>query len=259
MIENNTDILEIRFSGNGITPNAVKPHEIAELIIAFEKSLLSDIKEKHPEIDTNQLLFGFQEVKDASIGIRFSPKLVRNIVIGSFTVISTSFQTGDFSSLSNNTISELKPLTKFSKNYKCSGEFNLNGSTLSTFTGTTEIQYNKNPIIEGEIQLFGKIIDAGGDNPNVHLKINEDYKIIIHTSESIAKQLAYKLYEKVSLIGTAKWDAITYEIKSFKIKDVVDFNAGKTLGAINELRNLTSGYWDKFNTNEEINNSLFRD
>ncbi len=135
----------------------------------------------------------------------------------------------------------------------------MNGETLSSFTATTEIQYNKNPIIEGEVKLFGRVIDSGGDNPNVHLKINDEQTIIIFTSETFAKQLAYKLYEKVNLIGTAKWDAITYEIKSFKIKDIIDFVPGKTLNAINELKNLTSGYWDKFNTNEEINSQLLRD
>lgn len=253
------DILEIRFAGNNVKPNSVKPHEIAELIVAFEKSLLSDIKERHPEIDVNELLFGFKEIKDESIGVRFTPKLVRDIVIGSFTLISTSFKTGDFSYISNETISELKPLTKFSRKHNCTGEFNLNGKTLSSFTATTEIQYNKNQIVEGEIKLFGRVMDSGGDNPNVHLKINDEQNIIISTSEAFAKELAHKLYERVNLIGTAKWDAITYEIKSFKIKEIIDFIPGKTLSAINELKNLTSGYWDKFNTNDEINNELLRD
>jgi len=259
MAENNHDILEVRFAGNDIKPTAVKPHKIAELIIAFEKSLLSDLKDRHPEIDTNELLFAFTEVEDKSLGIRFTPKLVRDFIVASFTFISTSFETGDFSAISNNTISELKPFTKFSKKYNCIGEFNLNGKTLSSFTPTTEIQPNKNPIIEGEIKLFGRVIDSGGDNPNVHLKISDDKVIIFSTSEGYAKQLAHRLYEKVNLIGTAKWDAITYEIKSFKLKDIVEFTAGKTLSAINELKNLSSGYWDNYNTNDEINNQLLRD
>lgn len=255
-IEN--DILEIRFSGNDVKLSAVKPHEIAELIIAFEKSLLSDIKTRHPEINTTELLFVFKEIKDASIGVRFTPKLINNIVVESFLLISSGFETGDFSYVSNETIAELKQITKFSKKYNCSGEFNLNNRTLSSFTTTTEIQYNKNPIVEGEVKLFGRVMDSGGDNPNVHLKVNDEYTIIIGTSEAFAKELAHKLYEKVSLIGIAKWDALTYEIKSFKIQEIIDFTPGKTFSAILELKNLSSGYWDQFNTNEEINNSLLR-
>jgi hypothetical protein len=253
------DILEVRFAGNEINPHAVKPHEIAELIIHFEKALLSDIKDRHPEIDTNELLFAFDEIRNESIGVRFIPKLVRDVVVSSFTFISTSFETGDFSNVSNKTIAELKTFTKFSKKYNCIGEFKLNGQNLSTFTPTTELEYNKNPILEGEVKIFGRVMDSGGDNPNVHLKINDDQKLIFSTSEINAKELAHKLYEKVSIVGIAKWDAITYEIISFKIKEIIDFTPGKTLSAINELRNLTSGVWDRYNTNDEINNQLLRD
>jgi hypothetical protein len=258
-MENSNDILEVRFSGNDINPSAVKPREIAELIIGFEKALLSDIKDRNPEIDTNELLFGFKAVEDKSVGIQFAPKLVRDIVVTSFTFISTSFETGDFSQLSNNTINELKTFTKFSKKYQCSGEFNLNGNTLSSFTPTTELKNNINPILEGEVKIFGKVVDSGGNNPNVHLKISDEKELIFPTTETLAKELAHRLYEKVSLVGIAKWDAITYEIKSFKIKEIVDFAPGKTLSALNELRNLTGGYWDKYNTNDEINNQLLRD
>lgn len=259
-MKNGNDILEIRFAGNEINPHAVKPREIAELIVGFEKALLSDVKDRHPEIDTEQLLFVLDEVKNQSLGLRFQTKqLIENIIVASFTFISLSFETGDFSTLSNNTINELKTFTKFSKKYNCSGEFNLNGQTLSSFTPRTEIQLNTNPILEGEIKLFGRVLDSGGKKPNVHLIINDDKELIFSTSEAHARELAHRLYDKVSLIGIAKWDAITYEIKSFKIKNIVDFTPGKTLSALNELRNLTNGYWDKFNTNDEINNQLLRD
>lgn len=258
-MEKEADILELRFVGNHISPSVVKPREIAELVISFEKALLSDIKERHPEIDITQLLFSFEEIKDESLGIRFNPQLVKDIVVSSFTIISTSFQTGDFTSLNNDTITELRSFSKFSKKYQCAGEFNKSGVRLSTFSPTTEIEYNKNPIIKEDINLFGRVVDSGGDNPNVHLKINDETTLIFSTTEAIAKQLAHKLYEKVSLFGTAKWDAVTYKIVDFKVKEIIDFKAGNTLKAINELRNISSGYWDKFNTNEDLNNELLRD
>ena len=258
-MNNGKHILEIRFAGNEINPNAVKPHEIAELIVGFEKAILSDIKDRHPEIDTNELLVVFDEVKNESIGIRFSPKLAEDIVISSFTSISAGFSSGDFSLLSNQTISELRTFTKFSKKHNCNGEFSLNGKQLSTFTPNTELQFNKNHTAKGEIKIFGRVIDAGGDNPNVHLKIGEEQVLIFATSEAHAKELARRLYEKVSLIGIAEWDTATSQIKKFKIKEIIDFVPGNTLNAINELRNLTSGHWDKYNTNDEINNQLLRD
>src|SRR5690606_2730605 len=118
--------------------------------------------------------------------------------------------------------------------YQCNGEFKLNGKILSSFTHSTEIPYNKNPIVKGDITVIGRVIDSGGDNLNVHLKLSDDQKIIFSTSEAHAKQLAHRLYEKVSLIGTAKWDSITYEIKEFKLKEIIDYSPGNTLNAIKE-------------------------
>jgi hypothetical protein len=254
-----TDILEIRFYGNDVNPGSVKPHEIADLIRGFEKAILSEIKDKFPQYDTEELLFSFEEIKNESLGLLFKPKLIRDVIVSTFTLISTSFQTGDFSGINNKTIKELKTFTSFSKKYNCSADFNLDGVTLSSFSPQTEIPYNKNPIIDGEINLFGRIIDAGGDNPNVHLKLNDEQVIIFSTTEANAKELAHKLYEKVNLSGTAKWDAVTFEIKDFKLDNILDFAAGKTFNAINELKSLSTGFWDNFNTNEDINNQLLRD
>lgn len=255
----NIDILQVRFSGNEISPGKVKPHEIAEIITAIEKSLLSVIKEKHPEIDTDQLLFSLEEVSNQSLGFGFTPRLVANIITSCYSFISTSVSTGDFSKLNNDAITNLKVLTRFAKKYNCVGDFNLNGETISTITPTTEIVVNKKPLIKGDVKLFGKVLDAGGKNPNVHILINDEKELIFPTSETNAKELAYKLYEKVTLIGTAKWDPDTYEIKEFKLIEIDKYSTGKTKKAIDDLKNLSSGFWDNFGTNDEINNQLFRE
>ena len=135
----------------------------------------------------------------------------------------------------------------------------MNDNTISSFSPSTEIPYNRNPLIKGDIKIFGKVLDAGGDNPNVHLKINDEQVLIFSTSEANAIELAHKLYKKVALFGEAKWDAVTFEIKDFRLKQIMDYSAGSTLNAIKELRNVTSGFWDKFNTNDDLNNHLLRD
>lgn len=258
MVKEN-DILELRFFGNDVNPSNVRPSEVADLIKGFEKALLCEIKGRNPQYDTNQILFTFEQIKNESLGLAFRPKIIKDIVLTSYTAISSCFATGDFSELDNKTIKELKTLTAFSKRYNCAAEFKLKGETISSFTPQTEIQYNKNPIIKGDIKIFGRVIDAGGNNPNVHIKLDNENELIFATTEAHAKQLAHKLYEKVNLVGNAKWDAVTYEIKEFKLTDILDFTTGKTLSAINELKNLTSGYWDKFNTNDDINKHLLRD
>lgn len=258
-MDNNDDIMELKFSGNGISPTTVKPHEIAELIINFEKSLLATIKDQHPEIDTDELLFTFDAIHNESLDLRFKPKRVADIVIASYTLISTSFKTGDYSTLNNNAVDSLKNITRFSKKHDCVGHFNHNNVTLSTFTPTTEITKKKPTILKEQITIFGKLIDSGGDNPNVHIRINDEQVLIFSTSHSYAKELATKLYERVALKGIAKWNAETLKIEDFKLTEILEYGQGKTSKAIKDLKSLTSGIWDNYNSNDEINNQLLRD
>lgn len=258
-MSNTDEILELKFDGNGINPGVVRPHEIAELIISFEKSLLITIKKQYPEIDTEELLFSFDIINDKSLDLGFIPKRIKEIVLSGYTAISICFSTGNFSDLDNEAIEHLKTFTKFSKRYNCIGYLNHNGKTLSSFNPNTEISINKPKIIRGEATIFGKVIDSGGEKPNVHIKINDEYVLIFKTSELNAQKLAAKLYQKVALNGIAKWDADTFKIEDFVLNDILEYSPGNTLSAINKLKSITSGFWDRFNTNDDINNQLLRD
>jgi len=259
MAENETDILELKFNGGGVNPYIVKPHEIAELIISFEKFLLTTIKENNSEIDTEELLFSFHEIDDKSLDLRFVPKKVKDVVISSYLLVTSSFNSGDFSPISNVAIDSLKTFTKFSKKYNCIGSFSHNNKTISTFNQSTEIPVNKIKIVKGETTILGKLIDVGGEKPNVHIKINDDYVLIFPTSENNAKKLATRLFEKISLTGVATWDAVSLKIETFKLLDIHDYSPGNTSTAIKDLKKLTSGIWDKYNTNDDINKQLLRD
>lgn len=262
MNTSDTEILELKFEGGGVNPGTVKPHEIAELINSFERALLTTIKQNNPEIDCDSLLFTFQEVKNESIGLRFSPVIqdtIKAAVLSGFLTVSQSFNDGNFSNLPAPAIVSLKSITKFSKKHKCGGSFKHNNETISSFTPDTEIVIDKNKWVKQETTIYGKLIDSGGENPNVHIKISDEQTLIFKASEAEAKILATKLYEKVAVKGIAKFNPITLEILEFKLTDISAYSPGKTFSAIQKLKTLTSGFWDNFHTNEDINNQLLRD
>ena len=69
MTETINDILQLRFDGNGINPDKVKPSEICDLVIEIQNALNATIKHNHPEIDTKNVLFSFDSIKNESLGI----------------------------------------------------------------------------------------------------------------------------------------------------------------------------------------------
>jgi hypothetical protein len=253
------DILELQFKGNGIDPSTVKPHEIAEVIISFEKALLAAIKQQHSEIDTDELLFSFEEIRKESLDLRFVPRKASEIVLSGYFLITNCINDGNYLDLNNTSIKELRAITNFSKKYNCSGYFTHNNETLSSFNPNTEISLNKNKVIKEQSEIYGKLIDVGGENPNVHIKINDDYILIFKTSEENVKLLAPKIYSNVKLVGEVQWDTETLQVLKFKLASISDYAPGNTFKAISELKNITSGFWDQFNTNDEISDQLLRD
>lgn len=259
------DILELKFEGNGINPSTVKPSEIALQIEQFEKALLSTIKAEHPEIDTTALLFTLEGVKNESIGIPFLANLaqvapeIKSLVIASYLTLTTSIKDNDFSRLSAETIGSLKTIQRFSKKHNCNANFRYNGESLSLITPNSEIKENRSLFVKGDTTIYGELIDVGGENPNLHIKINDEYVIIVDTDKSIAKQLGSKLFDTIGLKGLAKWDVTTSRIIEFKLYDILDYKSGNVANTFAELRRITSGGWDNFNSNDEINRQLLRD
>lgn len=85
------------------------------------------------------------------------------------------------------------------------------------------------------------------------------YDIKITPCPTIKKVLANKVGLELSLHGVAEWE--------FKTNNIVFFNAynwdyhksGNILKALKEIKKITNGYWDKFGTDQEINEALLKD
>lgn len=260
-----SEILELKIEGNEINPKAVRPSEIAALLKDFESALLATIKFEHPAIDTNEVLVTFDNIKNESIGLFFSPNTtrsaqeVKSFLIASYISLTTSISKNDYSHLPNEAVQALKGISKFLKKHDCSANFKFNGEHLSTINSQTDIKLNKPAYLKGDTTIYGEIIDAGGDNPNIHIKLNDDYIIIIDADKEKVKFLGGKLYTFIGLKGLAKWDVQTSKIIDFKLYDIIEYTSGNVRNSFKKLKELTSGYWDNFNSSDEINSHLLRD
>jgi hypothetical protein len=253
------EILELSFEGNGIKPELVKPHEIAELIVSFEKALLFAIKQDNPEVDTESLLFSFDQIGHNSIDLLFRPLRATSKISSGYKRIADGIKTGDYTNLNNGTLAELKTLTRFSKKYGCQGHFVYNRQRMASFNPNTEIQINRNKILKGKISIYGRLIDVGGDNPNIHIRLKDKETLIFKTTEANAKLLAPRIYDKVKLVGEGKWDAETFEVLDFKMQAMDNYVAGNAALAISQVREMSFGTWDKLDLIDDMDNQLLRD
>ena len=259
-MEADNEILQLRFDGNDINPDKVKPSEICDIIYEMQNALLETIKKDYPEVDITSVLFSLDGIKNDSLGInlkalRTALSQISGAVVSSFILIATSISTNDMSKLNSSAVQSLKKIVAFSKTYGCNGEFNYNGQTLSIITPNTVLKEIKIPTIRSSVKIYGEIVDVGN---NIHVKVNEGYNVIVETDKMTCKKLAHKLWENVGLRGNAKWDIESFKITEFKLTDILDYNPGSVAATFNDLKNLSSG-WDNFNSNDDITKQLFRD
>jgi hypothetical protein len=265
MVSPTTDILELKLEGNDINPKAVKPGELALLIYEFERSILSAVKAEYPGVDTSEILVSFDSIKDESIGVNLIPNLnligedIKQLIITSYISFTSAVASGNFQNLSTDTIKSLKRIQQVTRKYDCTANFRRNGEYLGGINSDTKIRVTRSNLLSGNTTIYGELFDAGGDSPNIHVRINDQYNIIISASRETVKELANRLYEVVGLKGYAKWDIKTSKIEEFELHNIIDYKPGNVKEAFRKLREISSGYWDKFESNEDINNELLRD
>ena len=105
-------------------------------------------------------------------------------------VISDGINSNDYSNLPAKSVESLNKIAKFTRKYDCIATFKLDNRSLSSITKETIINKIDYGVFEGETILYGKLTDIGGEKPNLHLKINEENKVIIDISEEVAQKLS---------------------------------------------------------------------
>ncbi|MFD3000113.1 hypothetical protein ACFS7Z_07060 [Pontibacter toksunensis] len=212
--------IELKFEGNGIKPSKVRASEVAELITSFEAALLAVVKDNNYEFEDAEVLISFDAIQDKSLSIKCLAHSAK-LVLPAFALVATSFTNAEFNNLPSASLEHLRKITKFSKKHKCSGFLIQDGARLAEFDQNTEVTHSDAGTLRGDTTVYGMVLKAGGDNPRVTLKIDDNYTVSFDVKRDIAVKLAELLYKEVGLRGNARWDRKTYKVLDFRADAIV--------------------------------------
>lgn len=244
-MEAQSEIIGLKFDGNGIKPSAVKASEIADLIKNFEFAVSEVLQVEQQDYSETFVYLSFDEIKENCLTLKL--KTHRAAVLAAYLTITTAFQTNNFNNLPKDSLEKLRSFIRFTKKYNCSGTFTQNGDSITTFSKTTDIKYRDEEFLWGETTIFGEIRKAGGDNPRVNFIVNNDYPINFDVEKDFAIELAKNLYKNASLKGRAKWDKNTYRVLDFKAESVNYIENVSLTDTFETLQNLFSNHFQNFN------------
>ena len=219
--------IELRLTGNGLSPGVVRSKDIAELIVAMENMVASVVVAKHPNLRKDQVVLGLSSIENGSIGLQFASSL-EELTQSATKAIALSIQENNFYSLPDDSIKSLKTIADFTRSHDCNAEiYEMNGGRELLVTITPETGIIEYEPLRGETTIYGTVTRVGGANeekPTIQFRtVESDRSIYCTTNRRTAKAAAKRLYQKIGLIGIAEWDAKTFELRAFDAKEISEY------------------------------------
>ena len=231
--------IEIRFTGNDVSPGYIRSKEIAEIIEAIEEMIASQVISNNPDLKRDAVVVGLSDIRHESLGFQFLLPSLAELTLPAFLEITESISSSHFNSLSQDTLKPLKKVFNFARRHNCNAEiYERNGDRklLATITPSTELPEVTS--ISGETTLYGEITRVGGadsKNPKIQFKTIDGELIYCNTSKLLAEIAGTKLYKQVGLIGIARWNAETFEVEEFFVTAISEYEHSSPAEAFSAL------------------------
>ena len=241
----NENLLEIRFSGEGIVPGNIRARELAEILQSVEDMLASTAIVEYPHLNKDDIVIGLVEIERGSVRYLFEPQLP-DVVFPAYEIISNAIVDNKFDELQFAAIDSLRRIATFTRRHQVDAEFIIrNGGkrVLATITPKTEIE--PIPLTIGETAIFGRVMRVGGKTPKVMIETPDGQSLFCDIDEKLAIELAPRLYSWVGLEGIARWNTKDYKIESFRIEQITDYEGGNILKTLKDLSILAGRYFDQ--------------
>ena len=244
-VKDHASIFTIRLTGEGVRPHLIAASDLAELIIAAERTVLGIARRENPEA-ADSLIVSLSEIKDESVGLAFAGS-DEPMISNAYRELVSAAENRLFSSLPAQSLEGLRTLTKFASERKGHTQF-WNGSQrgpLLDLPPDYAIEIPPPEYQRGETVLYGKIERVGGVRPRVRLRVSEKEVVYGDVSEEQSRALGSKLYSETALRGHATWDAKDGSIVYFRVDEILHYKRGKASRAFEELKDAARGAFDK--------------
>ncbi len=245
VIEDMKSIFTIRLTGEGVRPHLIPASDLAELIIAAERTVLG-IARRDNQDAAEGIIVALSEIKDESIGLAFTSNAQASVSLAYRELVSAA-ENRLFRSLPAQTLEGLRTLTQFTLEHRGHTQF-WNGSQrgpLLDLPPDYAIEVPPPEYQRGETVLFGKIERVGGVRPRVRLRVSPSEVVYGDISEEQSRILGSNLYSQTALKGQATWDAHDGTVVYFRVEEILHYEGGKVSRAFRELEAAAHGAFDK--------------
>lgn len=239
-----SDILEIHFTGENISPESIRIGEIAVILDAIENVLLTVVAKEHEGLTKEILTIGLHNINAGSLGLQFTSRLPE-VVTPAFEQVAISIRSGAIENIPFESLNHFEKILSFVKRHQAQADFMIiNGKSNTLATLTPDFEIPKQVYIAGQTTVYGEIVRVGGVEPKVEVKTISGQTIYCPFEIELASQLGALLYQLVGLDGVARWNAKNFEIEEFRVTGVSEYRNGSLIDAFQSLSEIAGKYYD---------------
>ena len=245
------DIFTLKFHGDGIHPDSFSAKELGNILIKIEDSVKAIIDENYPKSDPEKCFISLVGVADESESLAIKAFGQPDIELA-FTDFGQSFNNDSYINLPYKAYTGVRHLHSVVQSKRCDLVVVHRKQNLGELSYNIELKKPDDYLIRINTTIFGKLQKIGGKKPRLWIELDNGKTVSLKLTKEQASALKNRLYETISLKGSAKWNPLNDGLSSFLLSDITNYTPGYVLTGIRELREITSGVWDNFNTDEEI-------
>lgn len=254
------NIFKLRFYDNNISPESFSLKELGTLLINIEDSLKAIIDINYPEINSDDVNLSLISIEnssdDLSISTLDSPPIE---TIGALKYFTENIQNNSYINMPGKAYSGFKYISQLVKEKQCNADISYKEDKLCTIPFSIDIIKPESIIIKTDTIIYGELKKVGGDDARAWIELTNGNKLSFKITKEQALELCPSLYSIISLKVRADWNPQSDTFTNFKLYDILEYKSGNISNAFKELREATSGVWNKFETNEDINKFIGRE
>jgi hypothetical protein len=245
-------VIEIRVSGEDITPDKMSSRDVGELIASIEQMIAFIVARDNPSlgIDQSQVIVGLASVKQGSYVLQFQTPFEAEVG-KAYNEVTDAINEENYNNLPAQSVEALEKVRKFTRKYRTETElWEKNGQyrQLAKVTTNTRIDI-ENILLRGKTTLYGTVVRVGGENqPTVQIRLLDgNIQTCEIRTQNIARQLGERLYSRVGVRGTATWDRRDMSLQSFRIEQVTSYRQRPMPEVLEIMHNATGQYYEGIN------------
>lgn len=251
MSQSQNELLQLRFTGGAIAPRHVSAGELADILKATEILIVAAVLREHSKLTKEDIILGLTHVEDASLGLVFMPSIPQ-VVVPEFHRIADIIKHKLFEQLPVEACDALRKIATFTRKKQCVAEFRVSGSGVVLATVEADLVIPTHPRLYMQTTIYGRVVNAGGKNPNVHIETFDGQIVICRGSQEQVKHLAGRLYANVGIVGAARCDVETLEIEDVEITEILPYEDTLISDAVRELGLLAAPYFDDVDADQYV-------